>query len=181
MINKNKKANAYLLIIFFVILFVILFLGFIMVIGSSILNWVFDIAVPEVSNLGTVGDANFTSAAKYTITPLNNIIQSLTWLTGVMYVMMLVGTFGIVFIIREKPNRWLIGLYFMLALVLIIGAIFISNIYEDFYDGTDDLALRLKEHVILSHMILYSPTIFTIIVFATGIVLFSGMQQEEYA
>ena len=51
---------------------------------------------------------------------------------------------------------------------------------SNIYDGTDDLATRLKEHTILSWMILYSPMVFTIIIFATGIVLFSGMQREEF-
>ncbi|MAH48479.1 hypothetical protein CMI37_21820 [Candidatus Pacearchaeota archaeon] len=178
--TKNKKGNIMIVLLFFVALFLILFAGFVMIIGSSVVNWVFDEAVPELTNLGTVGGANLTQAADLTIVPLNNIIQSFTWLTGVLFVLMLIGSFGIVFVARAAPSKWLIGFYFMLALILIIGAIFISNMYEEFYDGTDDLASRLKEHTILSYMILYSPAILTIIVFLTGIVLFSGLQQEEF-
>jgi len=176
----NKKGNAMIIILFFFLLFSILFIGFMMVVGSAILNWTFDIAVPELDSLGVIGDTNMTDVASYTLTPLNTLVQSFTWLTGVLYVMMLIGSIGIVFIFKATPSRWLIAFYFGLALILIMGSIFMSNIYEDFYDGGDELADRLKEHTLLSYMILYSPVILTVIVFATGIILFSGMQEENY-
>ena len=176
----NKKGNIMAMIIFVAVLFVILFVGFIMVTGSAVLNFVFDTAVPELSGVGQVGDANFTEMSGYTIEPVNDVIQSFTWLTGVLYILMLVGSVGMAFAFRTAPNKWLIAFYFMLVIILIIGSIFVSNMYEEFYDGTDDLALRLKEHTLLSWMILYSPTIFTVISFLTGIVLFSGMGQEEF-
>lgn len=176
----NKKGNAVLIIYFFVALFLILFAGFIMIVGSSIINWTFDEAIPELTNLGQVGDANFTDYASYTITPLNNLVQSFTWVVGILYVLMLIASFGVVVIARDSPSKWLIGLYFGLAVILILGCIFISNMYEDFRTGTDDLALRLQEHTILDYMLLYSPAIFSVIVFATGIILFSGIQRDEY-
>lgn len=176
----NKKGNAMLIIYFFLALFLIIFIGFILVVGSAVLNWVFDETVPELTDLGQVGDANMTDIASYTITPLNNIVQSFTWLVGILYVLMIVASIGIIFIFRGTPSRWLIGLYFMLAVMLIIGCIFMSNMYEDFYKGNDDLGNRLKEHTIASYMILYSPLVMTLVVFVTGIILFSGMQQEEF-
>jgi Na+-transporting methylmalonyl-CoA/oxaloacetate decarboxylase gamma subunit len=176
----NKKGNLMLIVGFFIILFLILFAGFMMVIGSATVNWVFDEAVPELTNLGVVGDANFTEIADVTINPLNNIVQSFTWLTGVLYVLMLIGSFGLIFVFRTNPSRWLIGFYFMCVVILIIASIFMSNIYEDFHTGTNDLATRLQEHTLLSFMILYSPMIMTIISFIAGIILFSGMQQEEF-
>lgn len=181
LIPKNKKGNIYLIIFFFVMLFLILFLGFIMIVGSSIVNWVYDEAMPELTNIGTVENTNFTQYAEVTITPLNNIIQGLPWMMGVLYVLMLIGSFGIVFVINQSPtSRWLISIYFMFAILLIITAMFISNIYEEFYNGTDDLATRLKEHTLLSYMVLYSPAIFSIIIFISGIIIFSGIG-EEYA
>lgn len=161
-----------------VILFVVLFLGFVVVVGSSILNWVFDEATPELTNLGMVGDANMTDIASFTITPLNTLVQSFTWITGVLYVMVLVGSLGVVFLTDESTSKWLIGFYVVIMLLLIMGSIYISNIYEDFYDGTDALATRLKEHTVLSFMVLYSPTIFTIIGFIAGVILFSGIRSE---
>jgi hypothetical protein len=174
----NKKGNIVSMIYFFVILFVVLFLGFIMVVGSSVLNFVFDVAVPELSDLGMVGDSNFTEIASFTIAPVDNIIQQFTWLTGVLYILMLVFTIAIAFTMRTAPSKWLIGFYLMMVLTLIVGSIFISNMYEEFYDGTDDLATRLKEHTVLSFMILYSPSILTFIVFVAGVVLFSGIESS---
>ena len=178
---KNKKANIMLIIIFFVALMLILIIGFLMVVGSAVLNWTFDEAVPELSNLGQVGDINMTDTASMILVPLNNVVQSLTWLTGVLYVLMLIGSFGIVFIIKGSPSKWLMGIYFALALMLIIMAMFMSNIYEEFATGTDDLAIRLQEHTILNYMLLYSPAILTVIVFITGALLFSGIGgQDEF-
>lgn len=149
-----------------------------MVVGSAILNWTMDEAVPELSNLGVIGNTNMTEAASYTIIPLNNIVQQFTWLTGVLYTMMLIGSFGILFIFKESGSKWLIGFYLALMLVLIMGSIVMSNIYEDFL-GDDDLGSRLKEHTILNSMILYSPTIFTIMGFIFGILLFSGLGDDD--
>lgn len=175
----NKKGNIMLLIYFILILFIILFLGFILVVGGAILNWTFDVAVPELSYLGMVGDANATQIASVTITPLNSMVQSLTWLTGVLYVLMLIGSFAFVMVVKVTPSKWLIGFYFMCVIILIMGSIFISNIYEEFATGTDDLSTRLREQVLLNYMILYSPAIFSVIAFLVGILLFSGMNQEE--
>lgn len=176
--RKNKKGWVMPMVFFFLILFVMLFLGFMMVVGSSLLNWTMDVIVPEVSNLGSVGSTNFTEIATFTITPLNSIIQSFTWLTGVLYFMMIVASLGIALMFRNSPSKWLIAFWLMLTLILVIGSIFMSNIYEDFSTGNDDLATRMQEHVLLHFMILYSPMIFTIIAFISGIILFSGMQES---
>ena len=178
--GMNKRGNLMFIVWFFIVMFVVLFLGFVMVIGSAILNWTFDQAIPELTNLGEVGGANFTEIATFTITPLNNIVQSLTWLTGVLYVLMLVAVIGFAFVFKVAPSRWLLGFFFMSVFILVIASIFVSNIYEEFYTGTDELAIRLQEHTILSFMILYSPMVFTIISFIAGIVLFSGMGREEF-
>ena len=89
-LRQNKKGNIVVIAIFIIVLFVIMFAGFIMVVGSGLLNWTFDILYPELASLGVVGNTNFTEASSYTLTPLNSMIQSLTWLTGVLYVLMLI-------------------------------------------------------------------------------------------
>jgi len=176
----NKKGNLSYLVMIFLVFFVIMFVGFIMVIGSSIINWTFDEATPVLVDLGVMGDTNMTEIASMTITPLNNVVQSFTWLTGVLYVMMLIGSIGIAFIVRTTPQKWLMGFYFLLVIMLVMGSIFISNIYEDFQNDSGELATRLNEHTLLSFMLINSPMIFTAIAFITGIVLFSGMQEEEF-
>lgn len=177
-LKQNKKGNIVLIAIFIILLFVIMFAGFIMVVGSGLLNWTFDILYPELASLGVVGNTNFTEASSYTLTPLNSMIQSLTWLTGVLYVLMLITSLGFIMMVKVAPSKWLIGFYFMCVIILIIGSIFISNMYEEFYAGGDEFALVLKEHALLSWMILYSPAIFTVIAFLGGIILFSGMSEE---
>jgi len=174
----NKKANVHIIILFFLFLLVALFVGFLLVVGSSVINWVFDIAVPEFSGLGQVGSANMTEITSYTLVPLNNFVQSMTWLVGVVYVIMLVGCIGIAIAYRTTPSKWLIGLFLMLTILLVVVCIFMSNIYEEFYSDTGDLGTRLKEHTLLSFMILHSPVILTAVAFLTGIILFSGIQEE---
>jgi len=176
----NKKGNVVVVLIFFVFLFIVLFLGVLLAFGSVIIDWTFDEIIPEISTLGMVGDANLTQAADYTIVPLNSLVQSFTWATGALYVLILIGLVGTTVAFRTNPSRWLIGFFFFIAIMFIFTSIFISNIYEDFYTGTDEIALRLQEHTLLSYMIIYSPAIFTVITFVMGIILFSGMQREEF-
>lgn len=178
--RKSKKGNVTVLIIFVFLLALILIIGFLMSVGSSVINWTFDEAVPELTNLGVIGDTNMTDIASYTITPANTFVQNIQWVVGVLYVLMLIGSIGIAFAMRTTPSKWLIALFFCLIFILIILSIFISNIYEDFYEGTDDLALRLQEQTILSFMILYSPMIFSVIAFIAGGIMFSGRQEEGF-
>ena len=176
----NKKGDIEGILVFVTILFLILIVGFLMIVGGAVIDWVFDESVPELTNLGQIENLNMTEAGRMAINPVNNIVQNFTWFTGVAYFIMLIVSIGFAFTMRQAPSKWLMGFYVMLMLILVMGSIFISNIYEDFYTGTDDLAVRLQQQAILSFMILYSPMIFSVIGFITGIILFSGMQQEEY-
>ena len=95
--------------------------------------------------------------------------------------MMLIGSVGLVVIFRVSPNKWLIAFYLLMVILLVVGSMFMSNIYEDFYNDNGEFGNILKEHVLLSFMILYAPVITTILAFITGIILFSGVGQEgEY-
>jgi|TARA_Y100000296_G_scaffold45780_1_gene52458 hypothetical protein len=177
----NKKGNTGIIIVtFFIILFMVLFLGFIFATGTAVVDYFFDVFAPEVSNLGVIQGANFTYIDTITVDVLNDFIQSFTWLAGVGYIFVLVGAIVIPFMFRTGAETWLIGFFFVLMLVLIIASIFISNIYEDFYDDTGELADRLKEQVLLSYLVLNSPLIFTIISFISGLVLFTGLNREEF-
>lgn len=185
LVKLNKKAQGsgnsiMTIVIFFIVLISILMIGFIMAVGSGIINFVFDDAIPELTNFGVIGDTNLTEATEITLLPLNQMIQQFTWFTGVIYFLMLIGSFAIIFVNKSSPSKWLMVFYFACVLLLIVVSIFISNMYEEFYDDDGELAIRLKEHVILSHMILYSPQIFVILSFITGIVLFSGLGQDDF-
>ena len=177
----NKKGQVLGLVIVIGIIFIVMLVGFIMVTGNAVVNWVADEIAPELSNIGMVGNANLTEYAEYTIQPANSFIQNLNWMTGVLYVMMLVGCIGLAFIIRINPSKILIGFYFLLVIILIMGSIFISNMYQDFYDdgANSELSVRLNENIILSYMMLYAPLINTIIAFVSGIIIFSGRAEDE--
>lgn len=177
----EKKGGVVGIIFFFGLLFIILIGGFIMAVGGAVTGWVFDTAVPEVSNLGMVGDSNITQIAELTVVPMNNLIQNVGWLIGVLYVMALFGSIGFALYSRTTSEKWLIGFYFGLMLLLLMGSVMISNMYEDFYNDAGEFALRLQDQSLISYMIIQSPLIFTIIGFITGIIMFSGMGREETA
>lgn len=177
----NKKGNVGVMVLLFIVLFIILFAGIIMVVGSSVMNYVGDIFVPEFKSIGSAGPVNFTEIADYSLVPLNKVVQSFTWITGLLYVMMLFGVLGMAFMMRGTMNVWLMGLFVLFVVMLIFASIFISNMYENIYNGTDDLASVVREHTLLSFFVLYSPEIMTIISFIAGAILFSGAGGEEYA
>jgi len=171
----NKKSQGATSIIFFIaILFLLLIAGLALVIGSAVVNWVWDEAAPELTNLGMIGEANMTSIAGSTITPANSFVQSFTWLTGVIYVMALIACFGLAVAFRFTGNKWLAGFFIVSMIMLIMACVFVSNIYEDFYDDNDALGTRLKEHTLLSFLILESPLIFSILGFIGGVIMFTG-------
>jgi hypothetical protein len=179
--KEDKKAQTIIGVLFIIgLLAIILIIGFIMAIGGSVTKYVADNVVPELSGLGMVGSANLTEVSTYTIAPANSLIQSLSWITGVFYVLMLIGSIGIAFAMRGNANGWLIGFYFLLVVILIILSIFISNMYQDFYTSGGDYGDILKGYGLLSYMILYAPMIYAVIGFITGIILFSGRQEESY-
>ena len=134
---KNKRGNMGLIIFFFVLLFLIMFTGFLMIVGSSILNFVWDESVPILSDLGVVEDSNITEYASYTIAPVNTVIQNFTWLTGVLYVMMLIGSVGFAFIMKTTPSRWLMVFYFLCVILLVTGAIIMSGARLFYNDGAN--------------------------------------------
>jgi len=177
----NKKGNIMVLILLILGLFLILILGFIMAVGSGILNWTFDEMTPLLTDIGEVDSGlNMTEWADYTITPLNTVVQNLQWVVGVIYFMMLLVCVGGVIAMRITPSKWLLGFFLATVLMLIIASIYLSNIYEDIATDNSELADRLQEASILHFLILNSPVIMTVITFITGIIMFSGMQQEEY-
>ena len=177
---KSKKGNVVLLIVLVGLMFILVFAGLLMVIGASVLDFVFDEAVPELTGLGTVGSANLTEISGYTLEPVNNVVQNFTWLSGVIYILGLLGLIGLSAAFRMTGEKWLMSFFFVMMLLLIITCIFISIIYEDFYNGTDEIAIRLQEHTVLSFLLLYSPAIMSVVGFISGIIMFSGTEQGGF-
>lgn len=171
--KKLNKKGAIGIIIFFLILFTILIIGFVATVGLGIVDYASDKLTPIMENLGVVGDTNVSQASEYTFGAVDSTIQALPFILGLLYVSALI--FSIMFVVGygQNPNPFYIGLYLALTLLLIFGSIIMSNMYEDIWKGTDDIAIRLQSQTLMTYMLMYSPFILTMIALITGIWLFA--------
>jgi hypothetical protein len=158
---------------------ILLFCAFIFVFGSSVLNFVMDQAVPVFDELGMVGYTNMTEVSQYTLHPVNSVIQSMTWMGTILFVFGIIAIFAIAFVYRSYAQRWLIPFFFVTMFVLVLICIFMSNMYQEFLAGTDDIAPIMAEHSGLNYFILYSPLIMSIVGFIAGAIMFGGSGQDE--
>ncbi len=179
LIKRKDKRGIIGIIFFFIILFAILVLGFIGVIVISSLQVASDTINPVMRDLGVVGDTNLSEASQYTFGVGNTLINSMPWLLAFGYGLALIFSIVLVVSYNYNPNPAFIGVYLALIMLLIVGSIIISNAYEDIYNGTDDIALKLQSNTAMSYMILYSPFILSLIAFITGIFLFAVNKQGE--
>ncbi len=178
--KMNKKGGgAWNIIIFIFILFIILFIGMALAFGGVIIDWVFDEAVPELVTIGAIGNSNVSEYTSMAIAPVNSFVQSFTWLSGVIYALALLGILGLAFAFRFTGNKWLMALFLGGIFLLIIASIFMSNIYEEFYTGTDEMATRLHEYELLSYLVLYSPAVMCVLGFVGAIIMFTGNPEES--
>jgi len=177
---ENKKGNIVYIILMIGILFLVLLMGLFLVFGGMIIDWTFDEAVPELTGIGMMGNANITQITQTTIAPVNTLVQNFTWLTGFIYILALIGCFGLAFAFKMTGNKWLMGFFIACMFLLIVASIFISNIYEEFYNDGTDVGDLLHEYTLLSWLILYSPMVMTIIGFTCGVIMFSGEGEPYY-
>jgi len=175
--RKNKKGVMGI-ILFFLLLFTILIIGFIAAVSVGIIDFASDTLSPIMQDIGMVGDTNVSEAAGYTFGTVDTMVTALPWLIAFSYVAMLI--FSVVFIVswNYNPNPVFIGIYFMFVILLIFGAIVMSNMYQDLRTGTDIVAVGLQNQAALSFMILNSPMILGLIALIVGIYIFAGKQME---
>lgn len=176
---KKDKRGVMGIILFFIILISILAIGFIASISLGIIDFGSEAITPVMEGLGMVGDTNVTEAATYSFGFVDGIINSAPWILAFAFVGALV--FSIIFVVgyTYNPNPAFMGLYFAFIILLVFFAIVISNAYEEIYTGTDEIALKLQDQPAMSYLILYSPFIFVLIAFITGIFLFAGKNSQE--
>ena len=174
LLNKNKKGGIGL-ILFFSVLIIVLILGFVAVMAWGVLDIASDELTPIMEELGMVGDTNVSQASEYSFGIANGFIQSMPWLIAFGYVLTLIFTLVFIFIAGYEPHPAFMAFYIVLMFLLIFGSIVMSNMYQDIYTGTDDVASRLQEQTIMSYMILHSPFIMAIIAVVGGILMF-GMR-----
>lgn len=176
-IKQNKKGQMGIIIFFFLLL-TILIIGFIAAMVVGIIDFASDTITPIAEELGVVGSSNVSQAAQYSFGTLNIVVQSLPWIVGLAYVAALIFSVVFAIVVTYNPHPALLGLYFFLMILLVFGAIIMSNMYQDIYTGTDEIATRLQEQTLLSYMILYSPFILALIAGITGIYLFTAQREE---
>jgi len=175
---KGKKGGIGI-IIFFSVLLIVLILGFIAIIAWSIIDIASDELTPIMTELGVVGETNISEAAEYSFGVANTFVQALPWIVGFGYVLTLIFTLVFVFIVGYSPHPAFIALYIMLMILLIFGCVIMSNIYQDIYTGTDEIATRLQEQTMMSYLILHSPFIMAMIALIGGILMFTRQASSE--
>ena len=175
----NKKGFMGF-VFFFLILFTILIIGFIAVVGVSVVKYTSGVVTPVMKDIGVVGNANVSHASAVTFGTVDKLVGALPWLLAFSYVAMLI--FSIIFVVSYNfnPNPVYIGIYFIFIILLIFGSIVMSNMYEDIYNSGDEvIGVGLQEQTAMSFMMLHSPWILSIIAFIVGIYIFAGKQSEN--
>ena len=172
--RTNKKAGIGI-VIFFAVLMGVLVLGFIGTLVWSVLDIASDELTPIMEDLGMVGDVNVSHTAEVSVGVVDGFVQSMPWLIALAYVLALVFTLVFIFLVGYNPHPAYFAFFFSLMLLLILGCVVMSNMYQDLYTGTDDIALRLQEQSTMSFLILHSPFILTLISVIGGVMMF-GMK-----
>jgi hypothetical protein len=168
----NKKGFGGMLL-FFVILFAILIIGFMMAMMLGAIDFASDTVTPVMEDLGVVGSTNMSQVSEFTFGAADTVVQALPWVTGFLLVVALI--FSVIFAVYypTNPSPVFIGVYLLFVILLIFGSIVMSNMYEDIYTGDDEIATRLQDQTLTSFIMLRSPLIFGIIAMITGIYLFT--------
>jgi len=175
---ENKKGGIGI-IFFFAILLLVLILGFVAALVWSVVDIATDELTPIMEDLGMAGDSNISQYAEFGVGTANTFVQAIPWLIAFGYVITLIFTLVFIFIVGYNPHPAFIGFYFSLMILLIFGCIIMSNMYQDIYTGTDDIATRLQEQSIMSYLILHSPFILAMIAIVGGILMFARQSSSE--
>lgn len=173
----NKKGNFGVIL---VLTMTILFFSFIFM-GAGILNGVINYAadqiLPEIGGIGQVGNTNFTEIDNNILTPVDNVLGIFNTVLGMGYAMSLIMVMGLAVSLRFNGSKWLVSVFLIFAILVVGVTIYISNTYEELYQGSGAVAESLQAQPILSWLMLYSPMISTIVFFICGIIIFTGREE----
>lgn len=175
---KQKKGQAGGLLMWVLIMAVVIMGSIVLVIGSGILTFTSRTLNDVTTGLGVVGDTNLSHASDVSIGVVNSVIQNLQWASGVILFFALLGILMMAVSIRLNPNGFMIGLFLFSVVALIFMAIIISNNYEQFLNGNDEIATELRSMTMATFMVLYLPHIITALAFVGGIIIFTGIGEE---
>lgn len=173
-------GNMGVIIFFGIAIAITLVLGLFIAIIFGAINLTFDTIVPELTNIGMVGEStNISQYAGFTLTPINSVVQNFTWIGGIMFFSGILILFGFATSFNITRQRWVMIFYFLFAILLIFMSIFVSNIYEDMYNDTGDLGDLIREQTMLSYLMLHAPLIYAVVVLISGMVLFAGTDTKQ--
>ena len=175
MIKRKNKKGAIGLIIFFLALFSIIILGFVGAMVVGVLDFASDTVTPIMEDLGVVGDTNLSQASQYSFGVVDTFVQALPWLVATGYILALIFTLVFVYVVGYHPHPAFMAFYIALMVLLIFGCVVMSNMYQDIYTGTDEIALRLQDQTLLSFMLLQSPFIMVLISMVGGVLMFTRL------
>lgn len=174
----NKKGNLLAIIgIMGTVLFVMCFV-FMFALGGGILSDTLDQVFTEVRTIGNITDnVNVTEYADIAFAPVESIMSNFSLFAGMIYILGIVLVFTLAFVFRGNVNGLVIALFIVSAILIIVSSIVLSNTYEEFYHD-DTIGPMIQSYTLASWLIIYSPTILTIVIFFAGIILFSGRGGE---
>lgn len=175
----NKRGNIAVLLGF--VLFIIMMMGaaFVITVGSGLTTYISDEINTATSGLGEVGGTNMTQVQEMTVGVANTSIQQLSYFSGAIVFVILIAMLSFATIIRSHPNKILISAFIMMTILLIVVSIVLSNAYEEIYEGTDEFALELQGMTLASFLLLHMPMFITVISFIGGIIIFTGVGEDE--
>lgn len=174
----NKKGQIEGVFYLALAIMVVIGLALLVGIGTGVITFMSSTINEATAGLGMVGDSNLTAVQAVTVGTMDNIIQTFKFLSAFLIIIGLLGTLIFAAFIRTSPNGFMIGFWILLVVIMIIGAIFVSNAYEEFYNGTDEVAIELRSMPITSFLIIYMPHIITTLAFVGGFLIFSGIGEE---
>lgn len=175
--NKRGQLSTILTIIIGLVFVVLICMG--AAIGWGVLKISSDEIIPAFEDIGEIAPGiNVSEYATMALTPVDIIIDNMPLLIGLLYLVGIAGMLSLAYISRTNRNLWMIGLFVLLVILVIAISIFLSQYYEDFYLGQDELGANLRDAALISYLVIYSPTILTIVAFIAAIILFTGEEEQ---
>jgi len=176
--NNKGQSTLQNVILFSLILVGIMAFGLVMTVTGTVVKMTTEKVIPGVIGVGSTTDLNVGGKADDAANILEQGANLMPMLMGIIYLLSILGTFGLAFAFRMQGDKYLLVLYFLLSIIVIFASILVSNIYQNFYESGGLFGNELQEATLLSWLMLYSPLIFVIITFIGATLMFSGIGEE---
>ena len=176
----NKRGNMVILVMFLAFIMIAMFYAFITVLGSSIITYSSDTLNDITSDLGMAGSSNLSEYSDMTVGTVNTALQMLKWGAGVIVAVLILAILIFAGAVRVAPSKFLIGGYVLIMMLIVFTSIILSNVYEDIYQSGDEIADELHEMGMANFLLTHMPLIICVVGFIGGVVIFTGLGEEEY-